>query len=319
MPQLKQFSRLAKDVNNQLRTNWFPGHMYAGMRAMVGKLNTTDCVIEVHDARIPTIGRNTEFRKHLGYIKPHILVLNKMDLADLSNWQHVSDKLAEQGDTNVMLTDLSGSNFGYRDRGYNNLMTEVVKLINQNDRNNRKMATDFKVMFVGIPNVGKSSLINRLRQYHLGLKGEPAKIGPVAGVTRHVEMKIKICSRPLVYSLDTPGVLEPSCTRNKNKTMQLAACGTIYDAILDPYELASYILKYLNNKGNYAYTNVIGLKQPIDDINELFRQALSEDAKELGSRHYTLKSSKVKPDINKFCWHYIRQFRLGYYGSIMFG
>lgn len=299
-------------VQNAQNINWYPGHMYAGMKKMIGKLATVDCVIEVHDARLPTIGRNTEFKRHLGRIKPHILVLNKKDLADLSKWREVKRKLEENGDKNVILTNLSGSTF--EDTGYTKLMTRAVELINESSRNNRMLADHFKIMIVGIPNVGKSSLVNRLRQYHLGLKGEPAKVGAMAGVTRHVDNRVRICARPPIYMIDTPGVLSPSETKDKHNSMRLALCSSINDDRLNPIVVASYLLDYLNFKEDYFYATVLGIFKPVKRIEDLYHLGTTPEAVAAGA--YSCKLSNK--DLDKFCWHFLKLFRTGVLGKVMF-
>lgn len=320
MPPLKQLSRVANHAASRTanKINWFPGHMFVGMKAMMGKLNTVDCVIEVHDARIPFHGRNTEFRQHLGLVKPHILVLNKSDLADLSQWDQIESRLQTGGTRNVFLTDLTGTSFSFQNRGYTKLMDKVVHLVNQSDGFNRQSCRELRVMIVGIPNVGKSTLINRLRQHHIGLKGEPAKVGSTAGVTRHVDNKIQICARPAIYSIDTPGVLEPSATKNLRDQMPLALCSTISDRVLNSEVLASYLLKFFNKRNNFMYQEVYQLKEPIDKPQQLVESPIfNEIAVE---RIRDLRTNHVKPvaNIEQICWRFIKDFRLGRFGKVIF-
>lgn len=319
MPSIKQLSRTLDQYKNVKSINWHPGHMFSGMQAMIGKLNTVDCVVEVHDARIPFTGRNKELRRQLGTIKPRVLVLNKSDLADLNRWESIKARLAREGDENVVLTDFSGSTFSFKTRGYQNLMQEVVNVINSSDRHNRQTMEFFKIMIVGIPNVGKSTLINRLRQHHLGKKGEPARVGRSAGVTKHVEQMIKVCARPTVYSLDTPGVLMPDMTKNHDQAMRLALCSNISDIALDPLETAKYLLNYLNETENTEYTQLFQIKTKVAScIEEIVYAALSNDEM---THKIRCKDSNVfvhKPDVDKICWRFINAFREGRLGKVMF-
>lgn len=292
--------------------------MYSGMQAMIGKLNTVDCVVEVHDARIPFTGRNSELKKQLGGIKPHLLVLNKSDLADLSRWDVIRDRLKREGDPNVHLTDLTGSEFSFSTRGYNSLIARVVDLINRSDRNNRQSMKTFKIMIVGIPNVGKSTLINRLRQQHVGKKGDAVRTGSEAGVTKHVENIVKICTRPPIYSLDTPGVLQPGVTKNRDQTMRLALCSNINDKVLNPLEVAGYLLQYFNQNENYTYAQQLGLKNPAETLDELITGILAENEFAQTVRISGTREMTLKGDEGAACWHFIREFRRGNYGKILF-
>lgn len=297
--------------------NWHPGHMYSGMQAIIGKLNTVDCVIEVHDARIPTIGRNRKFRRHLGAIKPRILVLNKSDLADLTHWRSVKQRLIDQGDEHVMLTDLSGSELTHDSKGYTNLMNKAVELIRQSDRYNRSLMPFFKIMIVGIPNVGKSTLINRLRQYHLGLKGEATRTGNEAGVTRSVENMVKICPRPLIYSIDTPGILQPSATRDMNQAMKLALCSTINDKAVNSYELAKFLLDHLHNENNFSYLRPFELDIPETNLDELCRSIAIKNYPNYQTKDGSGEATE-NVNVDKICRMLVKYFRKGLYGKVMF-
>jgi len=95
----ESFSRGGRDV-----ARWFPGHMAKGLKKMQSSLKLVDCIIEVHDARIPLSGRNPLFQETLG-LKPHMLVLNKMDLADLKEQQKIIQHLEGEGLKNVVFTN----------------------------------------------------------------------------------------------------------------------------------------------------------------------------------------------------------------------
>lgn len=181
---------------------WFPGHMNKGLKQMQRKLKTVDCVIEVHDSRIPFTGRNPIFTNTLTGAKPHILVLNKKDLTISSLIPRIKDQLkAEQGIQNIVFTNSKDQSC----RGLKTLRPLMVDLIKDSNRYNRSEETDYNVMIIGVPNVGKSSLINMLRSRNLRV-GHALPVGAVAGVTRSVMTKIRINSNPDIFMLDTPGM-----------------------------------------------------------------------------------------------------------------
>lgn len=96
--------RTVFDFGGREVAHWFPGHMAKGLKQMRANLKSVDCIIEIHDARIPFSGRNPVFQDTLS-AKPHLLILNKMDLADLSNKQRILKKLEKEGMTDVLFTD----------------------------------------------------------------------------------------------------------------------------------------------------------------------------------------------------------------------
>lgn len=100
-------------------------------------------------------------------------------------------------------------------------------------------------MVVGIPNVGKSSIINALRGQNLGKHNQAVKEGNRPGVTVRVQNKVKILDKPPIYILDTPGVLSPT-SRNVDDTMKLAICDLILESATKPDFVADYLLYWLN-------------------------------------------------------------------------
>jgi ribosome biogenesis GTPase A len=105
MQAVKQF-RDKFTVTQSVR-NWFPGHMFRGMQDIMRLLKNIDCVIEIHDARVPFTGRNARFRSQVSSARPHLLVLNKMDLTDPSLQTHVIDRIRQgEGIDQVMFTNL---------------------------------------------------------------------------------------------------------------------------------------------------------------------------------------------------------------------
>jgi ribosome biogenesis GTPase A len=104
-------------------------------------------------------------------------------------------------------------------------MPTVVDLIQKSDRFNREDIYDFNLMIIGIPNVGKSTIINKMRHMYLRVGGKATITGALPGVTRSVLERIKINANPPVYLFDTPGVLEPKIDKSLEVTMRCALCG----------------------------------------------------------------------------------------------
>ncbi|XP_025991662.1 probable ribosome biogenesis GTPase A isoform X3 [Solenopsis invicta] len=182
---------------NALR--WFPGHMTKGLRQMQQRLKNIDCILEVHDARIPISGHYADFSRTLTGLKPHIFVLSKKDLADTRHTKTIVSTLNREGLSNIIFTNLKDEQC----RGMKQILPLAKKLILKSQRYNRTEEESYSMMVIGVPNVGKSSLINRLRSNHLHL-GKATHVGATAGITRSVLTHIKISEDPAVYLIDTP-------------------------------------------------------------------------------------------------------------------
>ncbi|XP_063819484.1 mitochondrial ribosome-associated GTPase 1 isoform X2 [Pseudophryne corroboree] len=230
------------DFGEQTVAHWFPGHMARGIKQMRAKLTKIDCILEVHDARIPLSGRNPLFKEYLG-IKPHLLILNKMDLADLSHQNRIDAQLKKEGVRKVIYTDCT------REENIRQIIPAITERMGYNPRFHRAESPETCIMVTGIPNVGKSSLINALRRMHLK-KGKASKVGGEPGITRSVLCRIQMSENPLIYLLDTPGVLSPRI-ESVETGMKLALCGTILDHLVGEDLIADYLLYTLNEHQQY--------------------------------------------------------------------
>lgn len=300
----KAFKLITKDT-----IHWFPGHMGRGLRQMQQKLKTVDCIIEVHDARIPLSGRNPEFKYTVSGIKPHILVLNKKDLIDKQDLAKISTKIKkEEGIDHVLFTNCKDDQCD----GVRKLLPLARDLIKNSNRFNRSEEMDNNVMIIGVPNVGKSSLLNRLRNRNLRKKSASA-VGGVAGITRNVLTRIKISDNPLVYMLDTPGILQPNI-KDTETGMKLALCSCLQDHLVGPEIIADYLLYWMNKNERYDYVKPMGLEQPTDEIGEV----LLSGAKLLG-KHMKFRSfdgrTMLRPDVETAAHFMIKAFRSGEFGT----
>ena len=198
-------------------TGWYPGHMLKAGRSMQEVLRLVDLVVELVDARAPAATRNPRFR-HLLQSRPVLLVANKADLADPVQSQHWQAYLEAQGERVTLLdsphlTDPARlvaswkqvATSARRQRGATSELTRPVRL-----------------MIAGVPNVGKSTLVNRL------CTERRASVGPKPGVTRQTQW---VPLRGDVELLDTPGVLWPSI-QQKEHELRLGLVGCIRDEVI---------------------------------------------------------------------------------------
>lgn len=206
--------------------NWYPGHMKKTRELIKDNLKLVDLVIEVLDARIPISSRNPIIDELVGS-KPRVIALNKTDIASDKETKRWREYFANEGSTPVAINAQSGS-------GVSNLLKLLERIENQLSEGKMRQKP-LRMMIVGVPNVGKSSLINRLT----GRKS--AQIGNKPGVTKGKQwLKLKNG----MELLDTPGILWPKFEDNR-VGIYLAFCGSIKDEILDLPTLALELIKVL--------------------------------------------------------------------------
>lgn len=215
---------------NKLNINWFPGHMAKTRRQIEEDLKIIDVVIELLDARIPISSRNPDI-KSLTKNKRRIILLNKADLADENVNKKWVEKLSKEAP--VILTD---SNSG---KGVDKVFKKIEELMQEEIARQAakgRVNKIIRVMILGIPNVGKSSFINRIS------KKTSMEVGNKPGVTK-AKQWIRISKNQEL--LDTPGVLWPKFQSN-DIALNLAFTGTIKDDILERVEIAYELLKVLH-------------------------------------------------------------------------
>ena len=210
---------------------WFPGHMAKTRRAITANLKLVDAVVELIDARTPMSSRNPEIDTMTGS-KPRIVLLNKCDLADSNATSAWVNYFKKENVTALAVDCKSG-------KGINKLMSTlkatVLKDLMEKRQRSGMSGAPIRLMILGIPNVGKSSLINRLAG------GKRAKVEDRPGVTR-VKQWVKLQDNTEL--LDMPGVLWPKF-EDQSAAVRLAFTGAISDDILDIETLAMKLLSFL--------------------------------------------------------------------------
>lgn len=290
--------------------HWFPGHMGKGLKKMQHKVRSVDCVIEVHDARIPLSGRNSNFKYTVSGVKPHILVLNKKDMIEKQLIPKIQGRLKEEY-KHVVFTNCKDQ----KCEGVNSLFPLAKNLIENSNRYNREGAEDHCIMMIGVPNVGKSSLINALRNRFLH-KGNAAPVGAVPGITRSVMHKIKLSEKPLFYMLDTPGILMPHVP-NTEVGLKLALCATIQDHQVGICVIADFLLFMLNKLEKFYYVEYFGLREASDNILEVLTKIALNRKLTCKFRDLVSGSYVERPDLDLAATAMVKAFRNGDLGKVV--
>lgn len=239
-------------ILNKTNINWFPGHMAKTRRQITEDLKLVDIVIEILDARIPISSQNPEIKQILKN-KKKIIVLNKSDLADNEHNKEWIKEFSKRGEISILTDSNSGNGIEEVLRKIKILMKEELEKLANKGRIGKKI----RVMIVGIPNVGKSSFINRVA------KRNSAEVANRPGVTKRKQW-IKIDDN--IELLDTPGVLWPKF-ESEEVALNLSYIGTIKDDILQITEIAYSLTKFLlNNYRNNLLERYSLDKKQIDII-----------------------------------------------------
>ena len=209
---------------------WFPGHMTKTKRQIQASLKLVDAVAEILDARIPLSSKNPDLQK-LIQNKPKVVLLNKCDMANQTATSRWIDYYASQGITAIAVDCKSGKGLNKFAPAVNNVLSERRERLKAKGMVNPML----RIMIVGIPNVGKSSFINRVA------KQNRAKVEDRPGVTRGNQW-YSIAKN--IEMLDTPGVLWPKFD-DKIVGERLAFTGAVKDQILDTELLAVRLLDFL--------------------------------------------------------------------------
>ena len=234
--------------------NWYPGHMAKTKRQIIEDMKLVDVVIELLDARIPKSSRNPDIQ---GMVKnkKRIVILNKSDLADEKETKKWIEYFKKKNILAIDVDSNQGKGIKQVSQAIEKIMEDELKIQNSKGR----IRKTIRVMIVGIPNVGKSSFINRIS------KKTTMTVGNKPGVTRQKQW-IRIGNQ--IELLDTPGVLWPKF-ESEEVGLNLAYTGSIKEEILEKTEIAYNLLKFLDeNYSSDLYAKYKISEQEIDEIKD---------------------------------------------------
>lgn len=232
-----------------MNINWYPGHMLKTKKQIMEDLKLIDIVIEILDARIPISSRNPDMRKIIQN-KKRLVILNKSDLAE----EKETTKWVEYYKKNDIKAIVADANLG---KGIKETLKQIEKIMEEDMQKaaaKGRIKKNIRVMILGIPNVGKSSFINRL------CNKKTTIVGNRPGVTRQKQW-VRISNN--IELLDTPGVLWPKF-EDERVALNLSFTGSIKDEILETVEVAFSLLTYLYN--NYKLNLMERYKITENDI-----------------------------------------------------
>ncbi len=283
-----------KDINNVAANSsihWFPGHMRASQRLLKGNISRVDLIVELIDARIPHSSRNPFFKDITNSNKAKIVVMSKGDLADRRFSEAWIGHIENTERVRALAVDCKNS------KSVKNVI-DVLKEVLSNFSKKRSLGRLMRAMIVGIPNVGKSTLINSLA------KKSKARVENRPGVTRiaqwiHLDNGLDL--------LDTPGTL-PSRFESPEVGLNLAYTGAIKDAVYDVEYVAMNLIEFLSANHSKQVKARFGV-----DFSEFARPI--EKLEAFGRlRGMLLKKGEV--DLNRAALSLLDEYRSGKLGRI---
>lgn len=281
-------------ANEQMNIQWYPGHMTKTRRQIEADLKLVDAVCEIVDARIPVSSRNPDIDSICGN-KPRIIVLNRMDLADPEATKRWIAYFRGKGMA-ALSTDCKTK------KGISSFEPAVRSVLKEKIECNaaKGMNKPLRIMIVGIPNVGKSTLINQIS----GRKGAKAENRP--GVTRGKQW-VTVNSSLLL--LDTPGILWPKFD-DPNVGMMLAYTGAVKENVIDTEELAAFLMSLLCKR----YPHTVSERYKIAVDSDMPGYALLVEAGK--KRGYLLSRGEI--DTERMAKVLLDEYRSGKLGRITF-
>ncbi|AJD32050.1 MULTISPECIES: ribosome biogenesis GTPase YlqF [Clostridium] len=275
-----------------MNINWFPGHMAKTRRQIKESLKMVDAIIEIRDARIVSSSKNPEIEDICGN-KPRIILLNKKDLAEDKVTKKWINSLSQDNIKVLAVNSVTGE-------GLNKIkptLNELLKEKHERMKNKGLVKIVDRAMVVGIPNVGKSSFINKMA------KNSIAKVGDRPGVTKSKQW---IKTKMDIELMDTPGVLWPKLD-SEIVQLNLAFTGAIKDEIMDIETLALRLVERLQDK----YPERLIKRYKLEAIEENPLNNLDNIGRKRGAL-----ISKGEIDYNRISVILLDEFRGGKLGAI---
>jgi ribosome biogenesis GTPase A len=272
---------------------WYPGHMAKTKRQIQAQLKLVDIVIELLDARAPLSSQNPMIQD-LSSHKRRLILLNKADLADPIELKKFVKYFEELGHKVLPINALNGMNV----QKIPALAKALIQDILEREKKRGRIERAVRSMIVGIPNVGKSTLINQL------VSKRVTKVGDIAGVTKHLQM-IRIHED--LELLDTPGILWPKFD-DEEVGLKLALLGSIKDTILPLDDVVIYGMRFLNTYYKDAFEKRYEITVDIDDIEKVFN--------DIGLRRGCLKKGN-EIDYDRVIDLFLHDFRHMQFGKII--
>lgn len=276
-----------------MNIQWYPGHMTKTKRMIAENISLVDIVIELVDSRVPYSSKNPDIDKFAAN-KKRIIILNKVDLADDTFTKKWVEYFENKGFKTVLVNSINGKGISEVIKVSKELMKEKI----ERDRTRGRIYRPIRAMIVGIPNVGKSTFINKF------VGKSAAQTGDRPGVTKGKQW-IKI--KKDFELLDTPGILWPKF-EDEYVALKLAFTGAIKDEIMDIQTLSYKFIEFINN----LYPQAIKNRYKIDFDYDLEAYKIFEIIAK--KRGFLLQDDKI--DISRTAKILFDEFRSGKLGNL---
>lgn len=272
------------------KIQWYPGHMNKAKNELAGKMKFIDVIVEVLDARIPQSSRNPMIEKIVGD-KAHLIILNKADLADPLLTKRWQKRLQKPGKFVMAMDSLHSNNM----QALTKLIKKAAQAKTQKLEAKGAAHPTIRIALVGVPNCGKSTIINRLVGHNVAL------VGNKPGVTKGQSW---LKTRTNIQILDTPGILWPKFD-DQEVGYKLAAFGAIKDSLFHTDDVALFVLKNLRQ---YYLSALVK-----------FARSSKEKVEKLSDPDLLLTmtdSYGMRDDYDRFSLYFLQRLRKGKVGRI---